>query len=72
MKNRILTFIIGILIGAIIATAGFLIYSKSVNKNPNEMMMPIEQNGQMQRPEGDMGNPPAKPEGDIQPTIPNQ
>jgi len=27
MKNRILTFIIGVLLGAILATAGFLIYS---------------------------------------------
>ena len=65
MKNRILTFIIGVLVGAIIATAGFLIYSKSVNQNPNEMMMPTEQNEQMQRPEANMGNPPAKPEGEF-------
>ena len=71
MKNRILTFIIGVLVGAILATAGFLIYSKSINKNPNEMMMPMEGNGQMQKPEGDMGEPPAKPEGDFRPTMPN-
>jgi len=31
MKNRILTFIIGILVGAIITTVGFLIYNKSIN-----------------------------------------
>ena len=30
MKNRILAFIIGILVGTIITTAGFLIYSKSI------------------------------------------
>ncbi|MBQ2835797.1 MAG: hypothetical protein IJE68_03060 [Clostridia bacterium] len=72
MKNRILTFIIGILVGAIIATAGFLIYSKSINKNmnPNERM-PIEQNGQMQRPDGNMGEPPAKPDGDFRPQMQN-
>ena len=42
MKNRILTFIIGILVGAILATAGLLIYSKTINKNvnPNERMPP--------------------------------
>ena len=67
MKNRILTFIIGILVGAILATAGFLIYSKTINKNinPNERM-PFEKNGQMERPNGDMGELPVKPEGDFQ------
>ena len=72
MKNRILTFIIGILVGAIIATSAFLIYSKTINKNinPNEIM-PMEQNGQMERPNGEMGEPPAKPEGDFQPAIPD-
>ena len=69
MKNRILTFIIGILVGAIFATAGFLIYSKTMNKNinPNERI-PMEQNGQMQRPNGEMGEPPAKPQENFQPT----
>lgn len=66
MKNRILTFIIGILVGAIIATAGFLIYSKSINKIQNEMMKPFENNGQMQRPNENMENPPAKPDGNFQ------
>ena len=67
MKNRILTFIIGILVGAILATAGFLIYSKTINKNinPNERM-PFQNNGQMQRPNGNMGEPPEKPQGDFQ------
>lgn len=69
MKNRILTFIIGVLVGAIITTAGFLIYSKSINKN--QMNMPFENNGQMQRPSGQMGEPPEKPQGDFQPTMPN-
>jgi len=71
MRNRILTFIIGILVGALITTAGFLIYSKSINKNQNEMMKPVENNGQMQRPNGGMGEPPAKPEGDFQERMQN-
>ena len=66
MKNRILTFIIGILVGAILATAGFLIYSKPINKNQNEMTNPFQNNGQMQRPNGNMGEPPEKPQGDFQ------
>ena len=72
MKNRILTFIIGILVGAIIATTGFLIYSKTMNKNINlNERMPFEKNGQIERPNGDMGEPPEKPQGDFQPTMPN-
>ena len=66
MKNRILTFIIGILVGAILATAGFFIYSKTINKNQNEMTKPFQNNGQMQRPNGNMGEPPEKPQGDFQ------
>jgi len=66
MKNRILTFIIGILMGSIITTAGFLIYSKSINNKQNEIMEPFHNNGrQMQRPDGNMENPPAKPDGDF-------
>ena len=64
-KNRILTFIIGILVGAIITTAGFLIYNKSINKIENDMMKPLENNGQMQRPNENMGEPPEKPQGDF-------
>lgn len=36
MKNKILTFIIGVLVGAIITTIGFLIYEK-VNNNSHSM-----------------------------------
>lgn len=67
MKNRVLTFIIGILVGSIITTTGFLIYNKTINKNinPNERM-PMNQNEQMQMPNENMGEPPAKPQGDFQ------
>jgi len=69
MKNRILTFIIGILVGAIITTAGFLIYSQSINNE--QMMMPFNKDGQMQRPEWNMGEPPEKTQGDFRPTMQN-
>ena len=69
MKNRILTFIIGILVGAILTTTGFLIYSKELNKNINRKM-PFENNRQMQSPSEIMGEPPAKPEGDFKQQIP--
>ncbi|MBQ2917116.1 MAG: hypothetical protein IJE59_02945 [Clostridia bacterium] len=66
MKGKILTFIIGLLVGAIIATAGFLIYSKTVANNSNQPgMIEMNGNGQMggQQP-GNMGEPPEKPSGD--------
>ena len=71
MKNRILTFIIGVLVGAILVTTGFLIYSKSMNKNPNKMMMIFENNGQMQRGGENMGEPPEKPQGEFKGNMQN-
>ena len=47
MKNRFLTFIIGILVGAIITTTGFLIYSRDVAKSINGKM-PFEKNRPIQ------------------------
>ena len=54
-----------------ITASGFLIYNKSINNNQNEMMKKIENNGQMQRPNGNMGEPPEKPQGDFRPTMQN-
>ena len=67
MKDKILTFIIGVLVGAIITTLGFLIYNKVVVKNNFNQpeMMQMNGNEQMQQPAGDMmGEPPEKPSGD--------
>lgn len=64
--NRILTFIIGILCGAIITTLGFMIYLKGFQ---GEMMEPKE-NGGMYHPNGEMGNPPEIPNGEM-PSRPN-
>ena len=62
MKNRILTFIIGVLTGAIIMTLVFLIFNKP-NGNINNGNFPLNENGQMQRPNGNMGE---RPSGDMQ------
>lgn len=66
MKNNILTFVIGLLVGAIIATSGFLIYNKTLENNSNQHeIMKMNENGKMegQQP-GSMEEPPAKPDGD--------
>jgi hypothetical protein len=75
MKGKVLTLIIGILIGAIIATAGFLIYNKVESANQPDMMQmdgngqgqmgdPSNGSGQMGGQNGDMSEPPEKPDGD--------
>lgn len=66
MKERILTFIIGILVGAIIATTGFLIYSKTVaNNSKQQEIMQMDGNRQMGgQQSGNMEQPPEKPDGD--------
>ena len=65
MKNRILTFIIGVLTGAIIMTLVFLIFNKP-SENINNGNFPPNENGQMQRPNGNMGEPPERPNGEMQ------
>ena len=64
MKNRILTFIIGVLTGAIIMALAFLIFNKP-NENINNGNFPPNENGKMQRPNGNMGEPPEKPDGNM-------
>lgn len=66
MKEKIIFLIIGVLIGAIIATSGLLIYSKtsSNNKGTQPEMMQMDSNNQIGNPpSGDMGTPPEKPDG---------
>ena len=65
MKNRILTFIIGVLTGAIIMALVFLIFNKP-SENINNGNFPPNENGQMQRPNENMGEPPERPNGEMQ------
>lgn len=55
--NKILTFIIGLLCGAIIATLCFVIYLKSFEGNMMDM------NGEMYKPGEEMKEPPQMPNG---------
>ena len=59
MKDKILIFIIGLLVGAVITASGFLIYEKT-NKNTNQMPRG-ERMQMMERPDGE--TPPEKPSG---------
>lgn len=68
MKDKILLFVIGVLVGAVISTGAFFVYTKATttcNTNGNsEMQMPggnppSMQNGQS----GQNGQPPEMPNG---------
>ena len=63
MKDKIMLFIIGILIGAVISTGAFYIYTttnSSCNcKNQNTGMNNGEQ--PPEKPDGENGQPPEKP-----------
>lgn len=65
MKNKILILIIGILIGAIITTSGFLIYNKLVIRNSKEQeKMQMDENREMKSPSnGNMREQPSKSNG---------
>ena len=66
MKEKILPFIIGLLVGAIIATGGFLIYQKN-NKHQGPGRMNGERPQMMQKQNGnskDGNTPPALPNGE--------
>lgn len=58
MKSKILTFIIGVLVGAIITTLGFLIFQKVNHKNMDirmdEMRHDMENRGDLSNNSGDM------------------
>jgi hypothetical protein len=75
MKGKILTLIIGILIGAIIATTGFLVYNTVAKSSVQPEMMQMDKgqmggdfsggqdaNGQKGGQNGDMSEPPSKPD----------
>ena len=64
MKGKVVTLIIGILIGAIIASAGFLIYTKTSRKG-NDFGGPPQMN-QSQDGTNNKGTPPELPNGEKQ------
>ncbi len=67
MKDKILVFVIGVLVGAVIATGAFFIYTKSScssNNGPggNPPSMQNSENGQPpEMPNGENGGPPEIP-----------
>lgn len=65
MKNKILPFIIGVLIGAILATGGFFIYENAKGTD-NQAVNSFENKRQMKGQGGDFDGqtPPDMPDGE--------
>ena len=66
MKNRILTFIIGILVGSIVTILVFLIYIKTTTTNIPNGFNRGEFNENFRPSDFDMKNPPKMPNGNMQ------
>ena len=81
MKDNIILFIIGVLVGAVISTGAFYIYTTTNSNNcqcgntqMNNGQPPEMQNGQNngngqppEKPDGEAGEPPEKPGNDNTP-----
>lgn len=64
MKNKILIFVIGFLVGAILATGGFLIYEKTKKSDTANANNKFPGGNPMQMMQGEnMQTPPEKPSG---------
>ncbi len=76
MKDKILMFVIGFLVGAIVATGGFVVYEKVKAKNnpakgqfQREDGMPMMHHGEKME---DMQEPPELPSGEMMQNMPQQ
>lgn len=66
MKDNIILFIIGVLVGAIISTGAFLVYTKTITgRNCNNQQMRIPEGNPPSMPNGN-GQPPEMPDGNGQ------
>ncbi|MBR5662794.1 MAG: hypothetical protein IKX00_03990 [Bacilli bacterium] len=62
MKDKFMLFIIGLLLGAVIATGAFYVYSKSNKCDCSNTTSNTSNNGQPpEMPSGQNGQPPEKP-----------
>lgn len=71
MKDKIMMFIIGVLVGAVIATGAFYVYTIT-NNNNNQTTQMNEGGTPPEMPNGQNGELPEKPSGDnMPPEMPN-
>ena len=66
MKDKILIFVIGFLVGAIIATGGFIIFEKTRKTEIGNLQHQFyKENPPQMIQDGNMQTPPEKPSGDM-------
>ena len=66
MKDKILLFVIGVLVGAVIATGAFFVYSKSSCNNNSGRDTQMRDGEPPEKPNGENGQPPELPGNDNQ------
>ncbi|MBQ9318377.1 MAG: hypothetical protein IJR82_01960 [Bacilli bacterium] len=64
MKEKIIIFVIGLLVGAIIASGAFLIYTKTSSTNCETQTIQMNGGTPPEMPNGENGQPPEKPDGE--------
>ena len=62
MKDKILLFIIGVLVGAVISTGAFFVYTKATTCNTNNNQIDMPGGNPPSMPNGQNGQPPERPE----------
>ena len=64
MKEKIMLFVIGILVGAVIATGAFYIYTTTNSNDCNNQTTQMNGGIPPELPSGQNGQPPARPDGE--------
>ena len=62
--NKILLFIIGVLVGAVISTGAFYVYTTTNSNNCSNESQEVNGGERPEMPNGEMGEPPEKPDGE--------
>ena len=64
MKDKILIFIIGALVGAVLSTGAFYIYIATTNTKSSNQDIQMNGGQPPDKPAGENGQPPEKPDGE--------
>ena len=65
MKDKLMMFVIGVLVGAIVATGAFYIYTSTNSNDFRDNNMQMNGGQPPELPSGQNGQPPEKPDGQM-------
>ena len=63
MKDKVFIFIIGVLLGAVLSTGAFYIYTTISNSKCSKQEIQMNGGEPPEKPDGENGRPPEKPNG---------